>query len=91
MLLGGVLVEFGIFGRYHSHQTARAPQSNQKVKRRQGQKIQGRRAHVPSRLSWLNSAFSADIAPIRLADPVNPIKKVKKRQGSEIHGNGAGE
>jgi hypothetical protein len=29
--------------RYHSHQTARAPESNQKVKTRQGQKIHGKK------------------------------------------------
>jgi hypothetical protein len=44
--------------------------------------------HVPLRLSLLNSAFSADIAAIKLADPVNPIKKAKKRRRRKIHGKG---
>jgi hypothetical protein len=30
--------------------------------------------HVPLRLSWLNSAFSADIALIRLPEPLNQSK-----------------
>ena len=43
--LGGFIAKFmGDGALYHSHQTSRAPESNQKVKTRQGQKIHGRRA-----------------------------------------------